>query len=119
MKHFILRFGKYVLLHFALVLYSFTGVLSKIAGEFPLISWQFILIYGGALSLLVIYAILWQQVLKRMPLSTAFASKAVVIIWGILWGFLIFQEKVHWNVLVGMVFIIAGITLAGGQEKDD
>ena len=54
-----------------------------------------------------------------MPLSTAFASKAVVIIWGILWGFLNKKKKVHWNVLVGMVFIIAGITLAGGQEKDD
>lgn len=118
MKNLIQRFGKYVLLHFALLLYSFTGVLSKFAGKFPLISWQFIFIYGGAMFLLVIYAVLWQQVLKRMPLSFAFANKAVVIIWGILWGILFFHEKIHWNIFVGIILIIAGITLVGGQEQD-
>lgn len=118
MKNLIHKFGKYILLHFALVLYSFTSVLSKFAGEFPLISWQFIFIYGGAMFLLVIYAILWQQVLKRMPLSSAFANKAVVIIWGILWGILFFQEKVHWNILIGIILIITGITLVGGEEQD-
>lgn len=53
-----------------------------------------------------------------MPLSAAFANKAVVIIWGILWGILFFQEKIRWNILIGIILIITGITLVGGEEQD-
>lgn len=118
MRNLSRKLGKYFLLHFALVLYSLTSVLSKSAGEFPLVSWQFIFIYGSVIMLLLLYAVLWQQVLKRMPLSVAFANKSVVIIWGIVWGVLFFHEEVQWKVFVGMVLIIAGIILVGGQEKD-
>jgi drug/metabolite transporter (DMT)-like permease len=119
MREKIHKIGKYLLLHFALVLYSFTSVLSKTAGKFPLISWQFICIYGSAMLFLVIYAVLWQQILKRMPLSTAFANKAIVIIWGIVWGMIFFKESIRWNMIFGIVLIIAGIMLVGGEEQDD
>lgn len=118
MKDMFQKCGKYILLHFALLLYSFTSVLSKFAGRYPLISWRFLVIYGCILMLLMIYAVLWQQVLKRMPLSTAFANKAVVIIWGIVWGILFFQEKIRWNNYVGLVLIIFGILLVGGEEEN-
>lgn len=118
MKELFQKCGKYILLHFALVLYSFTSVLSKFAGRNPLLSWRFLMIYGCILMILVIYAVLWQQVLKRMPLSTAFANKAVVIIWGVIWGALFFHEKIRWNMYVGLVLIIVGILLVGGQKED-
>ncbi|MGI6110238.1 MAG: transporter, partial [Eubacteriaceae bacterium] len=64
-----------------LILYSMASVCSKIASGYEFLSTGFILWYGLVIVCLGIYAILWQQVLKRMPLTTAFANKAVTIIW--------------------------------------
>ena len=35
---------------------------------------------------LVVYAVGWQQVIKHLPLTTAYANKAVTVVWGILLG---------------------------------
>ena len=35
---------------------------------------------------LVTYAAGWQQVIKHLPLTTAYANKAVTVVWGILAG---------------------------------
>ena len=57
------------------------------------------------------YAIVWQQIIKHLPLNTAYANKAVTIIWGILWGFLFFDEQIKWNMIVGAVVVIIGVIL--------
>ena len=44
--------------------------------------------------ILFVYAVLWQQVLKSIPLSIASANKAVTIFWGMWWGFLFFNEEI-------------------------
>ena len=61
--------------------------------------------------------LLWQQVLKRMPLTVAFANKAVVIIWGIVWGMLFFGETLRISMVVGSVIIIAGIYLVVSDDE--
>ena len=38
------------------------------------------------LAALVAYAFGWQQVIKHLPLTTAYANKAVTVVWGILLG---------------------------------
>ena len=58
-----------------------------------------------------IYAIVWQQLLKHISLTTAFCNKAVTIIWGMLWGVLIFSETITWNMIVGAVIVIAGVVM--------
>ncbi len=101
----------YIELHMLLLIYSLGAVCSKYAGQSEFLSGGFIFYYGLVLLDLAIYAIVWQQILKKLPLVTAYANKAVTIIWGLLWGMLIFKEKVTvWNI-IGAIIIVVGIYL--------
>lgn len=99
----------YFLLHFILLLYSINGIFSKLASTKEFMSLDFILLYGVVLLNLFIYAILWQQVLKKIPLTTAFSNKSIIIIWGMIWGKLIFNEAIKWNMILGTIIIILGV----------
>ncbi|WP_102380364.1 EamA family transporter [Raoultibacter timonensis] len=77
------------------------------------------LLYGGVLAILGVYAIGWQQILKRMPLTSAFSNKAVTVVWGIVWGALFFSEPVTPLKVIGAVFIIAGVVLFSHADVDE
>lgn len=98
-------------LHGILFLYSCCGIFSKLASQQAFFTPRFILYYGVVLLLLFIYAILWQRVIKRLPLTTAFANKAVTVIWGIVFGFIFFQERLTLGKIAGAALIIVGIVL--------
>ncbi len=98
-------------LHMLLMVYSTSGILSKLAAGAEFLSMEFCLYYGGVLFLLGIYAIGWQQILKRLPLTTAFSNKAVTIVWGIVWGALFFFEPITLPKVIGAFLIIAGVVL--------
>ena len=99
------------LLHIILLLYSFCSVFSKIASQQEFMSFSFFLYYGLVILVLGVYAILWQQVLKKMPLTTAYSNKAVVTVWGMMWGSLFFAEKITWYMIIGSIIIFAGVVL--------
>lgn len=99
------------MLHGIVLLYSLSGVCSKTAAGYPFLSGGFIGWYAGALFLLFIYALVWQQVLKRLPLTTAFANKGVTIIWGILWGALLFGEQISLTMVIGAALVFTGIIM--------
>lgn len=101
----------FVILHILLLIMSLGGVCSKLASAEPFLSLRFCLCYGGMIAILGIYAIAWQQIIKHMPLTTAFCNKAVEIVWGIMWGVLIFKESVKWNMILGAVIVIAGVII--------
>ncbi len=44
-----------------------------------------------------------------MPLTVAYANKGVTIIWGMIWGALMFHETITWKTLVGGAIILVGI----------
>lgn len=108
----------YGALHLILMLYSLSSVCSKLAGQAEFMSLRFILCYGGTLFLLFLYAIAWQQIIKALPLTLAFANKAMTVVWGIVWGVLIFQESVTPGKLLGVALIIAGIILFSASDKE-
>lgn len=99
----------FFLLHCLLLLYSFSDIASKLAAGEEFLSFKFILYYGAVIVLLGIYAIFWQQILKKIPLITAYANKSVTIIWGMIFGALIFKEQISWNQILGAVIIIIGV----------
>ena len=110
-----------ILLHVLLLIYSLSGIFSKTAAAQPFLSLQFIGLYGGMLLILFVYAIGWQQIIKRMPLTLAFMNKAVTIVWGVLWGFLLFDERITVGKVIGALLVIAGVMLfakADGEAGD-
>ena len=108
-------------LHLILALYSVCGVFSKMASKSSFLSIDFCLYYCGIILLLGIYAIVWQQVIKELPLTVAFANKAVTVLWGIIWGIMLFNENIALIQFIGASLIITGIILfsidAGEMEE--
>ena len=99
----------YLLLHGALLLFSFGGVCSKIAGNQEFLSMLFIIFYGLLLVILFAYALIWQQVLKAIPLTVAYANKGILIFYGMLWGTLFFGEKIRPRMLIGALIVLVGV----------
>ena len=101
----------FLILHFMLMIYSLSGVCSKMAAKQRFLSSKFLLYYGGIILLLGFYAIVWQQIIKRLALTTAFANKVVTIVWGIIWGMIFFQEKVSLRQIIGALIVIVGVVV--------
>ncbi|MCU7585858.1 transporter [Adlercreutzia muris] len=108
-----------IALHLLLLVYSLSGIFSKNAAHEPFMSPMFIALYGGMLLILFIYAIGWQQILKRLSLSLAFANKAVTVVWGMVWGFFIFGEPISALNLIGAALVIAGVVLYARADAED
>ncbi len=109
-------------LHTILLLYSSSSIFSKLAGLQEFLSLQFFLYYSIVLLILFVYAILWQRVIKLLPLTTAFANKAVTVIWGIIFGLMIFGESLTLGKVIGSVLIILGIifyTKSSGLDEEN
>ena len=110
------------LLHLMLMIYSMSGICSKLAAGEPFLSLKFCVYYAVVILLLGFYAIGWQQIIKRLPLTTAFANKAVTVIWGIIWGAVFFNEPIKAGKVIGAVLVIAGVVLfavADGERNDE
>lgn len=109
--------GWFLILHLSLIVNSMAGAASKMAGRQKFLSLKFFFFYGLVLVITFAFALVWQQVLKHMSLTFAFTNKPITMIWGIIWGVLIFQEKVTWNMLLGSGVILAGIIIGvSGNE---
>lgn len=105
-----------VFLHVLFCLYSLFSVCSKLGGQVEPFSLPFFAWYGVGFLLLGIYAIGWQQILKQMSLLQAFSGKAVVVLWGVFWGAVLFQEAVTVRKVIGAFVIMAGIVLYSFAE---
>ena len=98
-------------LNVLLMFFSLGGIFSKLASKQSFLSLEFILCYGALLFIMFVYAIGWQQIIKRLPLTMAYANRAVTIVWGIIWGLLFFNEKLNVGKIIGAVIVIAGVLL--------
>lgn len=110
----------YMGLHILLLVYSASTVFSKLASGYSFLSFKFLLCYGMVLLLLGAYAVFWQQIIKRLPLMTAYANKAVTVVWGIVWGAVFFDEKITWGKALGAALVIAGVIIyVSGDRGED
>lgn len=91
--------------------------MAKTAAGYPFMSIPFIAFYTGFLFILFLYALMWQQLLKKMPLTVAFSNKAVVVLWGMLWGRLFFNEEIRLNMLIGALIVLFGILIVVNADE--
>ncbi|MBR2810479.1 MAG: sugar ABC transporter permease, partial [Solobacterium sp.] len=69
------------------------------------------------LAILFVYAILWQQFLKRFDLTTCYASRAMSSVYTMLIAYLIFHETITLPMIIGSLVIIAGVFLVVSEVK--
>lgn len=117
--------GAFILLQFALFIVSFGAVCSKMAGRQEFLSIPFFAFYGALILILFVYAILWQQILKRISLVVAYAYRGIGIIYAILWGVLFFKEEITWKMIAGAVLVLIGVyififgEIKNSKKKDE
>jgi len=74
-------------------------------------------IYATMIFILGVYAILWQQILKKLPLNVAYANKSVTLAWGMIFGSLIFNEKITVTNVIGAIIVLIGVILMLTPQK--
>ena len=111
------KLSGFLILHFAIFILSLASLCSKKASSYDFLSGGFILLYAGVITSLFVYAIVWQQVLKRMPLVIAFANKVATLFWSFIYGVFLFGEGVRPNMIIGMLIVVAGVFLVISGEK--
>ena len=74
-------------------------------------SWNYTVGLIGAIGVMGLYAVLWQQILKRIDLSLAYMFKGTSIVFVMLLAYVLFGEQITWNNIVGAIIIVGGIVL--------
>ena len=109
---------RYLLIFFAFVVYSFVGVMAKMAALSE--SGVMLLIFIGLeFLLLAVYAFIWQQVLKKFSLVTAMACKGIVVILSLVWAVLFFDESIGVSNILGSIIIVIGIYIVSTKEVEN
>lgn len=107
----------YIFLHIILLFYSCGGIFSKLAATETFLSVEYILYYVILMFILAIYAVIWQQIIKYINLTTAYANKGITVIWGIILGKIFFDEAVTIGKIIGAVLILSGIVLVVKSDE--
>ena len=114
-----------LVLQAVVVIYTLSSVVAKFATGKELFSFSFFLFYGLEIGILGVYAILWQQMIKRFDLSVAYANRAMALLWSALWAVLLFQEDLGPKQIAGIALVILGTVIvntdspAKKEEKEE
>lgn len=101
----------YIMAFFSIVLSSLAQVLLKLLMRHQLLSLRLVtqpLFYAGFLAY-GLSAILWLQVLAKLPLVVAYPLVSLNFVFVALGGALVLHERVSWSMAVGLGLIIGGI----------
>ena len=108
----------FLFLQGAVILYTLAGVAGKLASGQGFLSWDFILLYGAEIMILGVYALIWQQIIKRYDLSVAYANRSMALLWSMLWAYLLFHENITWKNALGAVIVMAGTMIVNGEKYE-
>lgn len=108
----------FIFMHAGFLIYSFYTVLGKLAAQYNFLSLRWCVFYVALILILFIYAVIWQQVLKTIPLIIATANKTITIVWGILFGRIFFNEKITLNMIIGGIVILTGILILSFEPQN-
>lgn len=107
-----------VLLQGVFFIYSISSVVAKIAISQDT-KLKVMIFYCLDVAVLGIYALLWQQLIKRYELSIAYANKAFTLFWSLIWGYFLFHEEITIGKIVGMVLVVIGILILNRTEVEE
>ena len=109
-----------ILLQLVVMIYTVSTIIGKFAAgaaDDSLI--KFVLLYGAEIGVLGIYAILWQQMIKRFDLSVAYANRAGALLWSLIWAVLIFGESLTVQKILGVLLVVAGTMIINGEKESE
>ena len=105
------------ILQIVIAIYTLSTVCAKFASGQEFMSFQFILYYGIEMIILGVYAIIWQQLLKKFDVSIAYANKAMGLLWSIVWAILIFNDTITIKNVIGVLIVIIGTIIVNNEDE--
>lgn len=106
-----------LILQAVVVIYTLSSVVAKFATGQELFSFSFFLFYGLEILILGIYAILWQQMIKRFDLSVAYANRAMALLWSAVWAIVLFHDTLALKQVLGIAFVVLGTVIVNSDQK--
>lgn len=100
------------------LIYTLASIFAKLASGQELFSFRFLLFTGLELLVLFLYALLWQQVIKKTELTVAYANREMYLLWSLLWAAVFFQNEITPANFLGCLLVIAGTIVITGGEAD-
>lgn len=104
-----------ILLQLIVIIYTINSIIGKLSAGEEFMSIRFILFYVAEVGVLGIYALLWQQMIKRFDLSIAYANRAMALIWSAVWAVVIFHESLSIKNIIGILLVIAGTVVVNTE----
>ena len=104
-----------ILLQLIVIIYTINSIIGKLSAGEEFMSMRFILFYVAEVGVLGIYALLWQQMIKRFDLSIAYANSAMALIWSAVWAVVIFHESLSIKNIIGILLVIAGTVVVNTE----
>lgn len=96
-------------------LYSISGVFAKIAATQNAV-FKTLIFMGLEFFLLGVYALIWQQVLKKFELTVAMSCKGITVIYAMVWSIFLFKEAITlWNI-IGAALVVIGIWVVSTDD---
>lgn len=105
------------LLQGVIMIYTLSTVAAKFASGHPTLSSSFILFYGLDILILGVYAVLWQQMIKKFDLSIAYANRAMGLLWSMVWAVIIFRESITLKNVIGVLLVMVGTVIVNSDNN--
>jgi drug/metabolite transporter (DMT)-like permease len=93
------------------MLYSSTGIFSKLTSTQDFLSLGYLFFFSMIIVILAIYSVLWQLILKKVPLAQAYLFKSTGGVFALLYAHFLFNEPVSVANILGMIIIFIGIVI--------
>ena len=105
-----------IILQVIILIYTLSTVTAKFASQEEFLSFKFIMLYGLEICILGVYAILWQQIIKKFEISVAYANRAMSLLWSIVWAIVFFGEQITLKNVIGVIIVIIGTIIVNSDE---
>lgn len=109
----------YLQLQGAVIVYSLSTVAAKLASDQEFLSFKYLFFFGLEFVILAIYAIIWQQTIKKFQLSIAIGNKAMTLLWSMLWNFLIFSTGITPGKVAGVLIVVVGVIVMNSEKTEE
>ena len=100
-------------------IYSSAGFFSKLASGYDFLSLFYICCLGGVITILGVYAVLWQIALKKIPLNQAYLFRSFGVVYGLTIACFAFHESITWENLLGGGIVLGGLLVLMTEKTVD
>ena len=108
-----------LLLQVIIIIYTISSVMAKLASASAEKPFRMLMFLGAEFVILAIYAVLWQQMIKRFELSVAYANRAMAILWSMIWAVIFFRDEITSRNILGVLIVLVGMIIVNLDAREE